>query len=396
MRKRLLSGRWLAGVLATLALAGIGPTTAATDLEQRLEAINRALQVEAEAEGYPSLSIGIVHGGRLVHSASIGLADQEAGRPASADTLYRIGSVTKVFTASLMVVLRDRGVISLDDPVGAYLPAVIHLPSDSRGARHISFRHLATHTSGLPRHPANLPRHDDNPFEGYDRQRFYEGLLATPLAYPVGRFYNYSNLGYGLLGHALERAAAESYEALLCRYLLEPLEMADTLLEPGPQHAARVAVGYSMRDGSRRERDWDMGALSPAGGLYSTVEDLAKFLAMHMRAGQLAMLPVAPGSLTELQTPQRLLDSWDQAIGLGWHVRPIPTAEEVVWHSGALGGFSSYVGFSRFHDVGVIVLTNRFRSVEPYGEWLLRRAVELYGRPPVQVAGHRPGAGAAD
>lgn len=374
---------WLLG---TLALAGAAQADADTHIEERLRAIERALQVEVQAEGYPSLSIGIVHDGRLVHAASFGYADQEARIAATPDTLYRIGSITKVFTASLMVVLRDREVIALDEPVEKYLPAVIHLPSDPRGAPHITFRHLATHTSGLPRQPANMPRHDNNPFEGYDRLRFYQGLNETMLAFPVGRFYSYSNMGYGLLGHALERAAGESYETMLRRHLLDPLGMHDTALHVGEAQAERLAVGYSMRDANRRERDWDMESLSAAGGLYSTVEDLARFLALHMRAGQNTVLPINPGSLTELQLPQRLLDTWGQAVGLGWHVRSIPTAEEVVWHSGALGGYSSYVGFSRYHGVGVILLTNRFRSVERYGEWLLRRSVELYGRPVSQTA----------
>ncbi|HSP01849.1 MAG TPA: serine hydrolase domain-containing protein, partial [Thioalkalivibrio sp.] len=197
--------------------------------------------------------------------------------------------------------------------------------------------------------------------------------------FPVGRFYNYSNMGFGLLALAMERASGESYERLLQQHLLDPLGMGDTMLHVRPGHSSRVAVGYSLRNGQVRERDWDMESLSAAGGLFSTVDDLARFLALHMQAGRALNLPIASGSLTELQIPQRLLDTWDQGIGLGWHIRPMSTAGDVVWHTGALGGYTSYMAFSGRHDVGVIILTNRHRSVERYGHWLLRQAIELYG-----------------
>lgn len=387
MRKRCMTIRSLLCLAALPLLVSAG--AANTDVNARLDALMRALEVERQAEGYPSLSVGIVHSGRPVYLGSLGYADQESGLPATPSTLYRVGSITKVFTATLMVALRDQGVISLDAPVSDYLPDIIRLPGDPRGARHISFRHLATHTSGLPRNPANLPRHDNNPFEGYDRGRFFLGLNETLLIAPVGRWYNYSNTGYGLLGHALEQAGGAPYEVLLRRHLLDPLQMHDTLMQVDAAHASRAAVGYSLRDGRVRERDWDMESLSAAGGLYSTVEDLARFLALHLRAGTHDILPVASGSLTEMQLPQRVLDNWDQAIGLGWHVRPMGEAGEVVWHTGALGGYSSYMGLSRRHDVGVIILTNRHRSVEHYGHWLLRRAMELYGDP-TQAARLRP------
>ncbi|WP_038043069.1 serine hydrolase domain-containing protein [Thioalkalivibrio sulfidiphilus] len=377
-----MSRRWYLLMLCLLLVPGLAwSDTDRLDLDERLRALERALEIERVAEGYPSLSIGIVHRGAPVYLKSLGYADQEAGIPASPDTLYRIGSLTKVITASLMVSLRDRGYLSLDDPVSGYLPGIIHLPSDPRGARQITFRHLATHTSGLPRNPDNLPRHDNNPFEGYDRARFYAGVNQTLLISPTGRWYNYSNAGYGLIGIALEQAGGASYETLLRRHLLEPLGMHDTLMNALDVHPQRVAVGYSLRDGRVREREWDMGAMEAAGGLYSTVEDLARFLALHMRAGSHGILPVASGSLTEMQMPQRVLDTWDQAVGIGWHVRPMGPVGDVVWHTGALGGYSSYMGFSPRHDVGVIVLTNRFRSVEHYGNWLLRRSVELYGEP---------------
>lgn len=385
----------LTALLALTPLLLYGTGTDASPLPERrgtaevLKAIDQALAIEVEHAGYPSLSIGILHGGRLVHAASFGLADQQRGIEAGPDTLYGIGSITKVFTATLMVALRDRGAIALDEPVARHLPAIIHLPSDPGGAPQITFRHLATHTSGLPRHPINLPRHDNNPFEGYDRGRFVQGLNQTPLLHPIGRFYNYSNMGYGLLAHALEGAADEPFEDLMEHHVLAPLGLQDTVWRVSADQTPRLAVGYSMRDADRPERAWDMGSLSAAGGLYSTVEDLARFLALHMRAGRNEVLPIAPGSLTELQLPQRVLDTWDQAVGLGWHVRPIQTAEDVVWHSGALGGYSAYVAFSRFHDVGVIVLTNRFRSVERYGEWLLRRSVEHFGRPTGRMAQQR-------
>ena len=293
------------------------------------------------SEGLPSLSVGIVRGQELVYARAFGVADRETSRPATPETVYRIGSVTKVFTSTLLAVLRDQGTVRLDDAVATYLPEGVRLPSDPRGARPMTLRHLATHTSGLPRLPVNLKPRGDDPYGGYTVDALYDGLGRTRLDFPTGSDYSYSNLGVGLLGHVLERAAGKSYEELLKQYLLEPLGMDDTHITLGPDQRARLATGYQEKVPTRRAADWDLGCLAAAGALASTVPDLARFLALQLRAGHADVVPVAGGTLTELHTAQQLARDWRSARGLGWHLQCEEEQGDLVWHNGGLDGFAS-------------------------------------------------------
>ena len=162
--------------------------------------IDKYMLERIEADKYPSLSIGIVHDQDLVYAKAYGIADRKTDRPAAPETIYRIGSATKVFTTTLLCILRDKGVVRLDDPASKYLPADVRLPSDPRGAPAITLRHLATHTSGLPRVTSDIDPKAQDPYAGCTVQRLFEILPKTPLLFPIGDGYSYSNLGVGSAG----------------------------------------------------------------------------------------------------------------------------------------------------------------------------------------------------
>jgi hypothetical protein len=188
------------------------PPAVAASIAQRVAELMRE-------RGYPGFSVGIVFENDLIYSQSFGVSDRGTKRPATAETLYQIGSVSKVFTATLLLALRDKGVVRLDDPLPKYLPAGVELPTDRRGAPVITLRHLATHASGLPPDVLNPGRaKDGDPWTGYSAESLRAGLAKTRLEFPTGARWGYSNLGYGLLGMASERAdwerAAWAYEAL--------------------------------------------------------------------------------------------------------------------------------------------------------------------------------------
>jgi CubicO group peptidase (beta-lactamase class C family) len=360
-------------IAAGLGLKGIrrrGLTDRAFDVW--LDAFRRSARL-------PSLSIGIVRGQELVYARAFGVADRETSRPATLQMIYRIGSVTKVFTTTLLAILRDQGTVRLDDAVEQHLPEGVCLPSDPRGARPMTLRHLATHSSGLPRLPVNLTPRGDDPYGGYTVEALYSGLAQTRLDFPTGADYSYSNLGVGLLGHVLERAAGKSYEELLQQYLLEPLGMNDTSITLGPDQQARLAIGYKEEDPTRRAADWDTGCLAAAGALVSTIPDLAQFLALQLLAGHADVVPVAGGTLTELHTAQQLAKDWNSARGLGWHLQHNEGQGDLVWHNGGLDGFASWVSFLPKFQVGVIVLTNCGRSVDSLGQWLQKEARLRFG-----------------
>jgi CubicO group peptidase (beta-lactamase class C family) len=141
-------------------------------------ALDHHIERKCRAQRLPSLSVGIVRRHELIYAKSVGLAERSHSRPATPDTLYRIGSATKVFTATLLALLRDRGIVRLDDAVAQHLPPEVKLPTDPRGAPAITLRHLATHSSGLPRLPVNLQNKGDDPYGGYTVEDLYAGLAS--------------------------------------------------------------------------------------------------------------------------------------------------------------------------------------------------------------------------
>lgn len=339
-------------------------------------AIDAYMQERVTAGMYASLSIGIVFDQNPVFAKAYGLADRKADRPAAPETIYRIGSITKLFTTTLMCILRDKGVIRrLDDPVADYLPAGVCVPSDPRGARAITLRHLATHSSGLPVGGGPLTR---------SPEQLYEELSQIRLVFPTGASCGYSNIGMALLGHALALAAGTPYQALLQEHILGPLGMTSTAVDLSADQKALLATGYKGADSTEEAQDEDIGHMAPAGALASSVPDLARFLSLQMQAGRPNVRIVSGGTLRELHTPQRLTDAnWQAAIGLGWFVSHKEKPGDIVCHSGRISGFRSFMGFLPRLKVGAIVLTNCGKEPDAIGHWLLETAAEACrGQPP--------------
>jgi CubicO group peptidase (beta-lactamase class C family) len=325
--------------------------------------------------GYPSIAAAVVQGDRIAFAAVHGFADRTSSRRATRATLYRIGSVSKVFTTSLLVQLRDKGLVRMDDPVSKYLPPEVKLPHDPRGAKHITLRHLATHSSGLPRNPVNMTGTAADPWNGYSVAQLYEGLAKTKLAYPTGGSAMYSNLGVGLLGYALGQAAGSTYEEALTKYVLQPAAMSSTRITLDDVRRRGLAAPYTAENTTIPAKDWDLGCLEGAGAIASTVTDLARFISMNLHAGDAAAAPISGGSLTELHTPQRIWDGWTKATALAWIVDHTRESGNVVWHNGGMAGFRSWVGFSPRWKIGAVVLTNCGRSVDEVGKELLKTAL---------------------
>jgi D-alanyl-D-alanine-carboxypeptidase/D-alanyl-D-alanine-endopeptidase len=380
----LLTG-WHHGFGTTFLAAAILEVPAGWALYQVLRAplaahsLERHLARRSRSAGLPSLSVGIVQQQQLVYAKSFGVADRKHGLAATPDTLYRIGSITKVFTTTLLAMLRDRGTVRLDDPVASYLPPEVKLPGDPRGAPAITLRHLATHSSGLPSLPPNLVPKGEDPYGGYPVDALYAGLPQTRLDFPIGARQSYSNLGMGLLGHVLERAARMPYEEMLEHWIFAPLGMDASTISLSDLQRQRFARGYKENDPRAEAVDWGLGCLSPAGAIASSVTDLARFVALQLRAGQADVTPVSGGTLLEMHMPQRLDDNWEVAVGLGWHIVRDDALGHVVWHNGGLDGYHSYLAFAPRYQVGIVALTNCGRDIDSLGQWLLQEAVKMFG-----------------
>lgn len=333
--------------------------------------IDRAFQ----KNGYTGLSVGIIKGQRLVMVRHLGMMDRGTRQTPHSQTLYRIGSISKVLTTSLLVALRDKGKVRLDQPVVSVLPKGSSLPADPRGARAITFRHLATHTSGLPGLPHNLKGAPGDPYFHYTKASMLSALRVTLLDQPIGARYKYSNLGMALLGVALAARMKQPFLSLIKKHLLDPLGMKHTCVRCPAALQPMIATGYAAQDPKRQVIPWQLGAFVPAGGYLSTLADLAKWVSFQFRAGQAGVKPLSGGSLRELHSTQRLIGRrrpFSGGVGLGWHIAPIAkTPHTIVWHNGGVAGFRSYLGFVPKREVGVVVLTNTGRSVDRLGVQLL-------------------------
>lgn len=289
----------------------------------------------------------------------VGMIDETGRRiivrgPARADTLFEIGSITKVFTGLLLADMAVSGEVGLNDAASRYLPAGWTLPS--RG-RPITLLDLATHRSGLPRQPLNMPFADaGNPYADYGPVLMRDFLSAyTPTSEP-GTAFEYSNLGAGLLGRILAERAGRDYETLLRTRILAPLHMRDTWVRLPASEAPRLAA--PLDEYLRPTSNWDMGAMAAAGGIRSNVDDLLMFLAAN----------IAP-SVTSLGTAMRDArmiraggDAADMSMGIGWMIARTRIGD-VVMHDGATGGYLTMIGFDPVRRRGVVILSNA--TVQP-------------------------------
>jgi D-alanyl-D-alanine-carboxypeptidase/D-alanyl-D-alanine-endopeptidase len=186
--------------------------------------------------------VGVIgpDGRKIIAAGSMGMNDP---RPLDGDTLFEAGSITKAFTSLLLAEMVERGEVALDDPVAKYLPAAVKVPT--RNGKPITLQDLSRHRSALPRMPSNFnPKNPVNPYVDYPVQRLYEFLSGHELRRDIGAEYEYSNLGAGLLGHALARRAGLSYEGLLQQRVLRPLGMASTGIALTPALKARSAGAH--------------------------------------------------------------------------------------------------------------------------------------------------------
>ncbi|GAC1659632.1 MAG: serine hydrolase [Vulcanimicrobiaceae bacterium] len=266
-------------------------------------------------------------------------------------TLFEIGSVTKTFTATLLSQFVLNGKVALKDPVAAYLPKTVRVPS--HGGKAITLLDLATQHSGLPRLPSNMDGASaQDPYAKYTKADLYAFLGSYKLTRDPGAEFEYSNYGVGLLGQALANKAGIPYDVLLERDVLRPLRMDETSIKLTPELQSRFAAGHDS-DGDPAP-SWNFDALAPAGAIRSTLADMLKYLRCNMGQGPLAKYCLYA------QRPQASMPGG--RIGLIWWTG----ARGVVDHGGDTAGYHAMVAVSADHQRGVVVLSNA-QPVEDIG-----------------------------
>ncbi len=331
------------------------------------------IQSRVDEDRAVGIVLGVIEADGTTRIVSYGDAGPNA-RPLGEKTVFEIGSITKVFTATLLADMAARGEVSLADPVAKYLPESVTMPT--RDGQEIILLDLSTHHSGLPRLPGNFsPKDPTNPYADYTVEQMYTFLSGYKLKRDIGSEYEYSNLAVGLLGHVLARASGQSYEGLVRERILEPLGMTRTGIELNEDMQDWVTDGHDAE--GNVVPLWDLPTLAGAGALRSDVTDMLVFVAAN----------TGPAT-TQLERSMRATHEMQErvnkrmAVALNWHVQYVGD-EQILWHNGGTGGFRTFIGFDPATSVGVVVLTNSGHGADDIGFHLINAGMPLAG-PPVE------------
>jgi D-alanyl-D-alanine carboxypeptidase len=332
-----------------------------------LALIEKTWEEEFKDKKMPGLSVGIVHDQALIWEKSFGYANVERKARADSNTLYGIASVTKPFAATALMQLRDAGKLSLDDPIEKYLPE-FKVKSRFEDTRPMTFRQVVSHYEGLPSEP---------PLDHWASLRFptYEdilnGLGRMEAILPIQTEIHYSNTGIAMMALAMERISGQPFREYMKDHVLRPLGMSRSDFDPIPEDADNVAVGYTMGPESipKPAPTYDVNKtyLAP-GGLWSSVEDIAKFISLQFRTGpQGGAQVLGSTTLREMWLPVSLDAEWSDGYGIGWNVHKLGD-RRAIGHGGQRDGFISGVTIIPSLKIGIVALTNSHSDV-----WTTRR-----------------------
>ncbi len=298
---------------------------------------------------------------------SYGYANEDKSRKVDKHSIFEIGSISKVFTSIILsdMILNDE--IQIEDPIEKFLPEKITIPE--RDGKRITLWNLATHTSGLPRMPNNFhPKDPMNPYADYTVDNMYDCISAYKLRRDIGRKYEYSNLGMGLLGHILSLKAEKEYEELVRERISSKLNMNDTMIKLNTNAKNKLAEGHSR---GKKVSNWDIPTLEGAGAIRSSAVDMIKFVGANLGIDKTEL-----DKTLNFSHKEQFDISRNMKIALAWHIN-IDGQKEIIWHNGGTGGYRSFCGFSKNENIGIVVLTNSNMSCDDIGFHILDSSNEL-------------------
>lgn len=258
--------------------------------------------------------------------------------------IFEIGSVTKVFTATILASLAEQGKLDLEDRINSYLPW-----DDSI---HITFKQLANHTSGLPRMPSNFNLtalfNPDNPYKKYDEEKLMAYLSGNiNLTNDPGKNYEYSNLGAGLLGYVMSISEKKDYKTLLEETIFSKYNLPNSTIDFEEVNRDKLVEGLSAK--GKKTSNWEFDVLAGGGGIFSNVEDLSRFAQAQFDTIHKELM---------LARQKTFAISDNMSIGLGWHIIKTKSGDKWHWHNGGTGGYTSSMALDIENETGVILLSN--------------------------------------
>jgi CubicO group peptidase (beta-lactamase class C family) len=327
-----------------------------------IETVDSLVSAEFAKDSIGSITVGVVAGSQLVWTRSVGYADMKARRLASRNTVYRIGSITKPFTAVMLMQLVAAGRVQLSEPVERYLPEVRQIASKPPGAAPFTFLQLATMTAGRAREPEEVGPFWTGPVSSWEKT-LLSALPHTNYISLPGSEYSYSNIGYAILGAALGRAAGQPYVDWERQHVFKPLGMDRTRFEIDPAIASDVAVGYEVRgDGTlddqtaaQEGRD-GRGYKVPNGAIFTTVDDLARFVVFELSRGPDSVLArsVLDEAFEGIVATDRDLET---GYGLGFMAMRRDDYT-FLGHNGGVAGYLAAMYYDRGMKLGVVLFRN--------------------------------------
>jgi CubicO group peptidase (beta-lactamase class C family) len=358
------------------------PTPA--EIAARCQAVDALVGAEFAKHAVGSVTVGVVSGKELIWTKSYGNADMEKKLPADKDTIYRIGSITKMFTALMLEQLVDAGKVHLSDPVEKYFPEMKTVPSDFPGAPPITLIQLANHTSGMDREPADMEKYVQGPVSDWEKT-LVTALAHTRFSIEPGTQFSYSNIGFATLGAALGRAAGEPYTEYVPKHIFAPLGMTHTTLNYSPDMQSHLSKGYDVEGDGKiefetplREQKTGRGYKVPNGAIYTTVGDMAHFASFLLGHGPESVLKTAvleknltntaveaDFSLSTGYTLGGQLDRRDGYVAFG--------------HGGGVAGYQAGFEMNRDLSVAVIVFANVIGSGIGTGD-LANKALDILSK----------------
>jgi len=341
-------------------------------LAQAFGDIDRLFTEFARTAHAPGAAWGIIVDGELAHAGSSGVRDVASNAPVDADTVFRIASMTKSFTAMAILKLRDEGKLTLDDPAERYVPELKALSYPTSDSPRITIRHLLTHSAGFP---------EDNPWGDQQLSDSEDDLsrmlrAGIPFSTAPGTAYEYSNYGFAILGRIVSRVSGMDYDDYVTGAILKPLGMTSTTLHPSRVDPKRRAVGYRWEDERwKEEPSLPHGSFGAMGGMLTSIRDLSRYVAAYLdafppRNGAEAG-PVRRSSLREMQQawrPSALRVTRDQttgspvltsgSYGYGLSVTQTCQFRTIIAHGGGLPGYGSLMRWLPDQGVGIIAFAN--------------------------------------
>ena len=323
------------------------------------------------------MSAGLVSRDGLAWSGGFGYVDLESERAPDRDTVYRVGSITKTFTATAIYQLRDAGRLSIDDPVLRFIPEFAEVDARVGSVEEVTLRRLLCHHSGLV---GEAPGDYWETLEFPSIEEFIARLPRTRLVIEADSAFKYSNLAFALLGEVVSRASETSYADYVAERILGPLGMSSSGFSLNDSMRSRMATGYQPRP----HEDYpdiaphpDLGGHAPTGQLYSTVSDLAIWTGFQL-GSECDDEVLVRNSVEEMQRPQFLEPGWQVGYCLPWSARR--TGDHVfLGHGGGIHGFLSRMEFDKERLLGAIVLTNSdgHMATQPVADSIFKTASSL-------------------